>query len=382
MEMHAIMKMPLFEMERMQSTWENLVDFDLAESGVPPVTLRDLAEMGLDLERLETAPLGYSQTNGTIETRQALSEWYPGTTVDHIELTNGASEANFLVSMVLLRDGDEVVFESPNYMQLHGIPPGFGATIKPFSLRPGADWEPDWDAFERALSGKTRLVYVTNPNNPTGAVLARQAMERIVAAVDKHDAYLIADEVYRGSELDSRPTPSFWGMSERVIVTSGLSKAFGIPGARIGWLVGPPDFVAECWAQHDYISIGPGRLSDMITGFVVRPENRKRLFARGAEALNRNLKLVRQWAADLDGLIQYTEPRAGAFVFARYHGNLPSVELAERLRTNQSVLVVPGAQLGLEGYLRIGIGVPTDKLERGLARITVELKAMHSGKPA
>jgi aspartate/methionine/tyrosine aminotransferase len=120
----------------------------------------------------------------------------------------------------------------------------------------------------------------------------------------------------------------------------------------------------------------------MITGFVVRPENRKRLFARGAEALGRNLKLVRQWAADLDGLVQYAEPRAGAFVFAKYHGNLPSVELAKRLRTNQSVLVVPGAQLGLEGYLRIGIGVPAEKLERGLARIAVELKAMHNRKPA
>ncbi len=254
------MKMPTFEMERMQSTWEHVVEFDLSESGVQPISLRDLREMGLDMNELETTPLGYSQTNGTIQLRRALCEHYPGATIDHVQVTNGTSEANYLACLTLLREGDEVVVQAPNYMQVFGIPPALGATVKSFPLRADRSWEPDWDEFERALSSKTRIIYVSNPNNPTGSILSSGAMERLVEAAESVDAYLVSDEVYQGAEFDGRLTPSFWGMSDRVIVTSGLSKAFGIPGIRIGWIVAPPKIVAECWAQHDYITIAPNKL--------------------------------------------------------------------------------------------------------------------------
>src|SRR5277367_1380688 len=116
------MKLELFQMERMQSTYENLVDYDLSESGVRPLTLRELIEMGFDLESFLDAPLGYSQSNGTIELRESLARFYPGATVDHIEVTNGTSEANYLVALSLLREGDDVALEVPNYMQFGGVP--------------------------------------------------------------------------------------------------------------------------------------------------------------------------------------------------------------------------------------------------------------------
>ena len=112
------MKIEKFEMERMQSTWENVVDFDLSESGVLPVSLQELSEMGFDLEWALNTPLTYSQSNGTPELREALSRLYPGTTIDNIEVTNGTSEANFLVPLSLLREGDGFALEVPNYMQL------------------------------------------------------------------------------------------------------------------------------------------------------------------------------------------------------------------------------------------------------------------------
>src|SRR5579883_3094567 len=235
------MKIPLFEMERMQSTWENLVEMDLSESGVRPVSLRELAEMGLDIDAILNMPLGYSQSNGTIPLRERLTALYPGSTPDHIEVTNGTSEANYLLGLALLRDGDHVAFEVPNYMQFGGIPKSCGAEVGRFTLQLDRGWEPDWDEFERAVTGKTRLVYVSNPNNPTGSVLSESSMRRIVDRCDKVGAYLLADEVYLGAEIQCERTRSFWGMSDRVIVTSGLSKAYGIPGVRIGWLVGPPE---------------------------------------------------------------------------------------------------------------------------------------------
>src|SRR5262249_56669819 len=108
------------------------------------------------------------------------------------------------------------------------------------------------------------LVYISNPHNPTGSILSEAAMRRIVERCEAVGAYLLADEVYLGAEIECPRTPSFWGMSDRVIVCSGLSKAYGIPGVRIGWIVGPKEVIAECWTQHDYLTICPNKISDAV----------------------------------------------------------------------------------------------------------------------
>ncbi len=369
------MKIERFEMERMQSTWENLVEFDMSESGVRPVSLRELAEMGLDLDSILDMPLGYSQSNGTLGLREELTRVYPGASVEQIEVTNGTSEANYLLALALLREGDEVALEVPNYMQYGGVPRSMGAKMNHFRLRIEADWEPDWEEFERAVNPRTRLVYVSNPNNPSGSVLTSSAMERIVRRCEQVGAYLLADEVYLGAEIHRERTASFWGMSDRVIVTSGLSKAYGIPGVRIGWIVGPKDVVAECWSQHDYITIGPNKISDAVARIAVRPENREKLYARTRTILQQNLPAMRQWAQGFDGFLMFREPQAGALCLMRYDSPTPSYELAERIRVQQSVLIVPGAHLGLEGYLRVWLGGKPEFLAEGLRRIGMELRA-------
>ena len=369
------MRIEQFEMERMQSTWENLVELDMSESGVRPVSLRELAEMGLDLDTLLDMPLGYSQSNGTIPLREELARGYPGATLDHIEVTNGTSEANFLLALALLRDGDEVAFEVPNYMQYGGVPKSMGAKINTFRLRIDRDWEPDWDEFERAVNPRTRLVYVSNPHNPTGSVLSHEAMQRIVRRCDEVGAYLLADEVYLGAEIYCSRTRSFWGMSDRVIVTSGLSKAYGIPGVRIGWIVGPQDVVADCWSQHDYITIGPNKISDAVARIAVKPENREKLYARTRAILQQNLPVMRTWVDGFGDFLTFREPRAGALCLMQYHSATPSYQLCERVRVNQSVLIVPGAHLGLEGYIRVWLGGKPEFLAEGLRRIGLELHA-------
>uniref|UniRef100_Q01N96 Aminotransferase n=1 Tax=Solibacter usitatus (strain Ellin6076) TaxID=234267 RepID=Q01N96_SOLUE len=369
------MKIEPFEMERMQSTWENLVEFDMSESGVRPVSLRELAEMGLDLDSILDMPLGYSQSNGTLGLREELTRVYPGASVDQIEVTNGTSEANYLLALALLREGDEVALEVPNYMQYGGVPRSMGAKMNHFRLRIDADWEPDWEEFERAVNPRTRLVYLSNPNNPSGSVLTPAAMERIVRRCEQVGAYLLADEVYLGAEIHRERTASFWGMSDRVIVTSGLSKAYGIPGVRIGWIVGPKDVVAECWSQHDYITIGPNKISDAVARVAVRPENREKLYARTRTILQQNLPAMRQWAESFDGFLTFREPQAGALCLMRYGSPTPSYQLVERIRVKQSVLIVPGSHLGLEGYLRVWLGGKPEFLAEGLRRIGVELRA-------
>jgi aspartate/methionine/tyrosine aminotransferase len=366
------LKIPQFEMERMQSTWENVVEMDLSESGVRPVTLRELGEMGLDLDAMLEMPLGYSQSNGTVPLRESLAAVYPGATPDHIEVTNGTSEANYLLALSLLRDGDRVAFQVPNYMQLMGVPKSLGAEVVTFRLRIDEDWAVDWEEFERAVTEKTRLVYVSNPNNPSGSVLSEAAMRRMVERCDKVGAYLLADEVYQGAEIHCPRTPSFWGMGERVIVASGLSKAYGIPGVRIGWIVGPKEVVQECWTQHDYLTIGPNKISDYVARVAVA--NRERLYGRTKAILQQNLPIMRDWVASFGEFLTFREPRAGALCLMRYGSATPSYELCERIRVNQSVLIVPGSHLGLEGYLRVWLAGKPEFLTEGLRRIGIELR--------
>ena len=368
------MKIPVFEMERMQSTWENIVELDLSESGVRPVTLSELAGLGLDVEALMNTPLGYSQSNGTLELRALLAEQYPGSTVEHIEVTNGTSEANYLVALSQLRVGDEIAFEVPNYMQLWGVPQSLGARVRPFRLRLDAGWEPDWDEFEQAVNPQTRLVYLSNPNNPTGSVLSDGAMARIVARCDEVGAYLVADEVYLGAEISRGRTKSFWGMSDRIIVTSGLSKAYGIPGIRVGWIVAAPSVVADCWAQHDYLTIGPNKLSDMMARIAVRADNREKLYARTRKILSENLPIMTGWIRSFGSLLDFVPPEAAAIALVKYRADVPSAELCERIRQNQSTLIVPGSHVGLEGYLRLWFGGRLEFIREGLRRIGEELK--------
>jgi aspartate/methionine/tyrosine aminotransferase len=364
-------KIEPFQMERNQSTWENLVDYDMSESGVRPVSLRELAEMGLDIDTILSTPLGYSQSNGTIPLRESLAALHPGSTPDHIEVTNGTSEANFLLALALVRDGDEVAFQVPNYMQYWGLPKSLGAKVNTFRLCIENDWEPDWIEFERAVNPRTRLVYISNPNNPSGSILSAAAMRQIVDRCEAVGAYLIADEVYLGAEIHCERATSFWGMSGRVIVTSGLSKAYGIPGVRIGWIVGPKDVIADCWTQHDYLTIGPNKISDMVARVAVA--SRERLYARTRAILQQNLPVMTDWAASFDGFLEFRPPKAGALCLMRYRSPVLSQELCERIRVNQSVLVVPGVHLGLEGFIRVWLGGKPEFLSEGLRRIGVEL---------
>jgi aspartate/methionine/tyrosine aminotransferase len=305
------MSIERFEMERMQSTWENLVDYDMSESGVRPLTLRELVDMGFDLDAFLDQPLGYSQSNGTIELRERLAALYPGSSVDNIEVTNGTSEANYLVALSQLRPGDEVAMEVPNYMQMPGVARSLGAVVRTFRLRHDSGWEPDWDEFERAVTPRARLLYLSNPNNPTGSILSEPAMKRICDRCESTGTWILADEVYLGAEIDGPRTTSFWGRSDRVIVTSGLSKAYGIPGVRIGWLVGPRESVEDCWTQHDYLTIGPNKMSDRIARIAVDAANREKCYARTREILRHNLPIARQWLAGFGGRLTWKEPWRG-----------------------------------------------------------------------
>jgi aspartate/methionine/tyrosine aminotransferase len=366
------MKIDPFKMERMQSTWENVVDYNLSESGVHPLSLEGFLEPGelADLHRLE---LGYSQTNGTVELREQIARLYPGLSQDGILVTAGSSESNFLLSWSLIEPGDEVLFELPNYMQMWGLQRAFGARVKPFWLRESLDWQPDPDELRRLVSRRTKLIVLTNPNNPTGSVLSEDSVRVIIDLASRSGAWILADEVYQGAERDGRATPSFWGRYSKVIIVNGLSKAYGLPGLRVGWTVGPEDLIRRTWPYHDYTTISPSALSDRLARIALAAGRREKILERTRAILNRNYPRLEEWLKGHAGLFVFRPPRAGAIAFGRYNLKVNSTALVERLIHERSVLVVPGDHFEMDHYLRFGFGSPESYLLAGLKRIDATL---------
>jgi hypothetical protein len=370
-------RLPPFEMERWQSLWWHRVRIDLSESGVRPMTIHELLEAaGEDLDLAATA-LGYPLSEGSEETRANVAAWYEGATPEHVTITNGGSEANLLVLWALLEPGDRLAFMVPNYLQGLGLGPFFADGADPFALvQEAGRWRLDLDALERAVTPRTKVVMVCNPNNPTGSVLSDEEMDAVVAAAERVGAWIVADEIYRGAEIDTdATTPTFWGRAERVVVTSGLSKAFAMPGLRIGWVVADPELIRQVWFRHDYTTLTPGRISDALAAIAMRPEIRETILARTRRIVRENLPIVQTWVAELDVSLGYVRPSAGAIAYLTYDLAESSTELAERIRRDHGVLLVPGDMLGLGRGFRIGFGDDPERLREGLERVGDALRA-------
>ena len=191
----------------------------------------------------------------------------------------------------------------------------------------------------------------------------------MVAAAQRCGAWLFVDEVYRGAELDGGDTASFWGRYDRAVITGGISKAYALPGLRLGWLAGPEAFIEDAWARTDYTSIAPGILSDEIAQAALQPSLRARILERNRGLLRNNLAELQGWIAKQPIEMALTPPKAGGMAFIRYQLDMNSTELTTRLRKEKSVLVVAGDCYGMDGYLRIGFGAEPEYLRRGLERI-------------
>jgi aspartate/methionine/tyrosine aminotransferase len=359
------MKIDYFKMERMQSQYEFAVEYNLSESGVHPLSFRELLPQDQWEEILET-PLGYLQTNGTAELRGKVCALYPGSKIDDVLITTGSVEANYLLAWSQIEPGDEVLFMIPNYMQLWGLMRAFGANVKTFALKEDLDWNPDLDELKKLVTPKTKIICVTNPDNPTGSRMSREAQDAILSLAEENDAWVFADEVYQGAELDGRITPSFWGRYDKVVVSNGLSKAYGLPGLRMGWMVGPEGFAHRVWPYHDYTTISISAVSDRLARVALTQEMRSKILDRTRTILNENIGVLTSWLEKQEGLFRYIPPEAGAIVFPRYTLDINSTELADRIRETKSVLICPGDHFGMDSYIRIGYGEKKEKLLKAL----------------
>ena len=368
-----------FTMERWQSTFEHRVRFNLSESGVHPLSVSELLALADRGPETLDVRLGYGQSNGSDELRARISALYPGATDASVLVTIGGAEANFTAFWHLLDPTAPAAVMLPNYMQVPGLLESFKAPILPFHLLEEEGWQPDLGTLKMCLEKGARAILVTNPSNPTGAVLSADSMAQIVSLSEQYGAWILSDEVYQGAEIEGEQTPSFWGSTERVIVTNSLSKAYGLPGLRLGWVLGPPDLMEGMWGRTDYTTIAPANLSDTLACLALEPSTRGKILARTRGILNDNLGLLTEWLDGQDDRFTYRRPDAGAICYARYSTPINSTEFAEQLRTEMDLLVVPGDHFGMDGFLRLGFGPPAEELSEALSRLAEAFDKVEAG---
>jgi aspartate/methionine/tyrosine aminotransferase len=365
------MRIDQFEMERMQSIHWHEVEYDLSESGVTPLTISELLGESIEPNEFLATRLAYPLSEGSAVTRERIADWYPGAAVGNVTVVNGGSEANLLALWTLLEPGDRLAFMVPNYMQGWGLGRQYGSGTDLFHLKlTGNRWALDLDELERAVTKKTKVVMVCNPNNPTGHVLSDEEMSAVVEAARRVDAWLVADEIYRGAEIASDQTsPTFWGLYDKTIITAGLSKAFAMPGLRVGWAVAPTEVIQGIWQRHDYTTLTPGKLSDEMASIAMESEKREWILARTRQILNRQLPRLEEWIGIHRDIFQYVPPRAGGIAFVEYDLPIDSTKLIDQIRKEVSVLLVPGDMLGVGRGIRFGYGFDIEHTMKGLARV-------------
>jgi aspartate/methionine/tyrosine aminotransferase len=357
-------------MERYQSTYEHRVEINLSESGVHPLTVRELLDLAGIGGGVDDVRLGYGQSNGSDELRARIAALYPGATDANVLVTVGGAEANFASFWHLMEMEGKAAVLLPNYMQVPGLLESFGSEVTGVHLVESEGWQPDLEALEKALKGGARFLLVTNPNNPTGVALTEASMAAIADLTKKHEAWILADEVYSGAEAAGGvPTPSFWGRHERVLATNSLSKAYGLPGLRLGWITGPTQLMDGLWGRTDYTTISPASLSDHLGTIALEPSTRSKILERTRGIIRKNLGLMKDWMDGQEGRFTYQLPDAGAICYMHYDVDVNSTDFAEKMRLEKNVLVVPGDHFGMDRYLRLGTGNPEEELLEGLGRI-------------
>lgn len=371
-----------FELERWMTRWELEVSHDICESGIKPMTLAEVftllpEESAQKLEEtIRTIPLGYSEARGTIELRTALAKTYPGTSAEEIFVATGAIEANFLLFNVLVQPGDHVIVVDPAYQQLQSVPRALGADVELLSVVHDDGYYYDLDQLREMMRAETKLIVVNTPHNPTGTMLSEEQIQELVNIAREHDAWILSDEAYRWIEHpggESIPAP-MRGRYEKGISVGTVSKPFGVPGLRIGWFAAPAEITQAAWAVRDYVSLSPGKLSDIITTAIVT--HRDAIFARNAEIIGANMNSARKWFASNSDLVSWVSPRAGLLAMMSYTADIDSTLLANRLAGEAGVMLAPGDAFGMPGRLRIGVGQDPRIFREGLERTSDFLKKL------
>lgn len=364
------MQITPFAVEMWMNAHETRCTLNLAETCVESLTVAQLLDLAGanagDLSALLPMKLTYGDIPGSDRLRDAIAAHYDRQTRDNVVVTHGTIGANALVHQALVGRGDRVVAAVPTYQQHYSIPAALGAEVVPLPLRPENRWLPDMDELRALATPGTRLIALTNPNNPTGALIDRAGLEQVAQIARDAGAWVLCDEVYRGTDQDAPGiTASMADIYEKGISTAGMSKAFSLAGLRLGWVVAPPEVVEAVMIHRDYTTISVGMIDDHLSALALGA--RDRVLGRARAITRTNLAILADWVAG-EPRASWVRPRSGTTALVRLDLPMGCADFCKALLAGTGVLFTPGAAFDLPGHVRIGYACATDVLREGLAR--------------
>ncbi|RZT85696.1 aspartate/methionine/tyrosine aminotransferase [Pseudonocardia sediminis] len=354
------MSLPRFALEDWVAAHKKSCRYSMGSSDVEPVTIGELFD-GADAQtrRLwSETTLSYGDSRGSALLREHVAALYDTLGADDVHTFNGATEAVFALINVLVEPGSEVVVVGPTYQLLTDLPAAAGATVRRVDLRAEDGWTLDMDALAAAVTDRTAVVVINFPNNPTGATLTPARFDDVVELTRRADARLVSDEVYRGLDPAGVPLPAAADRGPHCISIGSVSKVYGLPGARIGWVASSDrDLLDRLRTYRYWTSLGNNAAGEV---FAVCGLRRSRaLLGRARNLVTANAARLAEFVAARSEHLAHTPARAGtvAMVELRHHG---ATALATRMAREHSVWAVPSGVLHLpDTHLRVGLGRAT-----------------------
>lgn len=360
-----------FKVEIWMNEWETRCTYNLAETCVASVTIDELLRLtgrnDTDLSELLPMKMTYGAIEGSDRLRGAISALYADTPAERVTVTHGTIAANMLVHKALVSRGDRVVSIVPTYQQHHSIPASIGADVQTLALRTEDGFLPDLDQLRALATPGTRLIALTNPNNPTGALIGRPMLEEIAQIAREAGAYVLCDEVYRGTgQTGDGMGPSVVDVYEKGIATASVSKAFSLAGLRVGWIVAPEEVTEHVLIHRDHDTISVGMINDHFAAMAL--EHRDALLARSHTITRGNLAMLSDWI-ETQPKVNWVRPKAGTTAMLKLDIPMTSRAFCVDLVQETGVMLTPGDAFDMEGYVRIGFANDPKILADGLERL-------------
>lgn len=358
-----------FGVELWMNEFETLCDYNLAETCVESISIAELLELSgqsqNSLEQIFSLKLDYGAIEGSERLRNAIASLYSKQSASNALVTHGTIGANSLVHQTLVSTGDKVVSVVPTYQQHYSIPASIGADVHLLKLKEHEQFLPNLEELKALVTPDTKLIAITNPNNPTGSLIDREMLSEIASIARTADAWVLCDEVYRGvDQHGTGTTDSMADIYEKGISTASMSKAYSLAGLRLGWLVAPEEVVEAVMIHRDYNTISVGKINDFFA--VMALENHQAILDRNRKITRENLDILSEWVSK-EPLISWVKPQSGTTGLLKYELDMSSRDFCVNLLKQTGVMLTPGSAMDMEGYVRIGFANGTAVLKGGLS---------------
>ncbi|HEU5132037.1 MAG TPA: capreomycidine synthase [Pyrinomonadaceae bacterium] len=355
-------------------------EIDIGSSGVENFSFGELRQLfNITPDDLDRIVLRDSMTLGSPELRTAIGNRFCHGNAERVMATNGSSEANYLVMHSLLDPGDEVVVLDPCYQQLYSIAESIGCKLKHWQLRFEDSYRVDMREARDLIGPQTRMIVVNFPHNPTGASLTPAEQDELIELAANAGAYLVWDAAFAEITYDNPELPDPGERYDRSISMGTLSKAYGLPGLRVGWCLAAPDVLDRLVELRDYTTLALSPLVEHVAARAI--ENGDLLLKPRLVQARHNLELLSSWVERHKEFVSMVRPQGGVCAFMRLHDVADVEDFCRQFAGEHGVLLVPGTSFGQPNHVRLGFGCSTRELTEGLSRLSEHLKKYHQFQP-